>query len=88
MSFVGVHKVGNIKSKRVFAAEKTSSEEEKRRQLQQNYFCEFKNPKQYIKAKLKMLQNEMYIKPTEEEVEHLYSLKTDVAIDNAVHSIN
>lgn len=87
MSFIGVHKVGNIKSRRVFASEKTDNEIEKRRQLQQNYVDDFVNPKQYIKAKLKMLRNEMFIKPTEEEVEHLYSLETSVAIDNAVHSI-
>ena len=87
MSFVGIHKVGNIRSRRVFASEKESREAEHRRQLQQAYFEEFINPEQYVKAKLKMLKNEMYIKPTEEEIAHLYSLKTDVAIDNAVHSI-
>lgn len=82
MSFIGVHKVGNIKSRRVFA-----SETEQREAEHKNYFEEFKNPKQYVKAKLKMLRNDMFIKPTEEEIEYLYSLKTDVAIDNAVHSI-
>lgn len=87
MSFIGVHKVGNIKSRRVFAPEKTDSETEKRRQLQQNYIEEYKNPKQYIKAKLKMLRNEMFIEPTEEEIRHLLTLRSDVAIDNAVHSI-
>ena len=84
---IDIHKVGNIKSRRVFAAENTTGYAERRRQLNQNYIDEFVNPKQYIKAKLKMLRNEMFIKPTEEEVEHLYSLKTSVAIDNAVHSI-
>ena len=87
MSFIGIHKVGNIKSKRTFATEYDSSEAEKRRQLQQHYIEEFKNPKQYIKAKLKMLRNEMFIQPTEEEIRHLLTLKSDVAIDNAIHSI-
>lgn len=87
MSFVGIHKVGNIKSKRNFAVELDTGRAERDRQYNQHYVEEFKNPKQYIKAKIKMLRNEMYIQPTEEEIDHLYLLKTDVAIDNAVHSI-
>lgn len=47
----------------------------------------FKSPKQYVKEKLRMLRYDMYIYPTLEEVEHLYSLKTDVAIDNAVKAL-
>lgn len=84
---IDIHKVGNIKSRRNFAVEGESAYSERRRQLNQNYIDEFVNPKQYIKAKLKMLRNEMFIKPTQKEIDHLYSLKSDVAIDNAVHSI-
>jgi hypothetical protein len=51
------------------------------------WFDEFKSPKQYVEAKIKMLMHDMYIRPTEEEVKHLMSLKTPTAIDNAVHSI-
>lgn len=86
MSFIDTHRIGNVKSKRVFAVE-SKREPESRRQDRQSYFDEFRNPTQYIKAKLKMLRNEMYIEPTQGEIDHLYSLKTDVAIDNAVHSI-
>ena len=87
MSVTRASNFGNIKSRRVFAVEDTSGDTEYRRQLQQNYIIEYKNPKQYIKAKLKMLRNEMFIQPTEEEIRHLLTLRSDVAIDNAVHSI-
>lgn len=51
------------------------------------WYDRFENPEQYIKAKLRMLQDDMYIRPTEEEIKHLYSLKTEGDINNAVHSI-
>lgn len=51
------------------------------------WYDDFVNPKQYIEAKLHVLQCDMYIKPTKEEIEHLHELKTKTAIDNAVHSI-
>lgn len=41
----------------------------------------------YVDAKLKMLKCEMLIEATDEEINHLYSLKSETAIDNAVHSI-
>lgn len=84
---ISIHKVGNIKSKRIFASEGVMGYSERRRQFNENYIDEFKNPEQYVKAKIKMLRNEMYISPTEEEISHLLTLKTDVAIDNAIHSI-
>lgn len=43
--------------------------------------------KNYIRSKVKMLRNDMLIKPTDEELDNLNSLKTMVAVDNAVHSI-
>ena len=47
----------------------------------------FVNPKQYVKLKLDMLRNDMCIYPTNKEVAHLRSLKTQGDIDRAVHSI-
>lgn len=47
----------------------------------------FMSPKQYVKAKLKMLRNEMYIEPSGSEVAHLFELKSEIEIDQAVHSI-
>ena len=82
---VDIHKFGNIKSRRVFAVDNSVTEQN--RQRNESYFTEYKNPKQYIKAKLKMLKNEMCIQPTEEEIRHLLTLRSDVAIDNAIHSI-
>ena len=52
-----------------------------------DWYEDFRNPKQYIKFKLKMLRTDMEIKPTKEEVAHLYSLKTQGDIDRAVHDI-
>lgn len=51
------------------------------------WYDRFESPEQYVKVKIHMLKHDMYIKPTEEEVEHLYSLRNQTAIDNAVHSI-
>ena len=42
----------------------------------------FKTPEQYTKAKLKILDRDFYIKPTEEEIAHLKTLKTQISIDN------
>lgn len=47
----------------------------------------FDNPEKYIKKKLKMLKRDMYIEPSWKEIEHLRTLKTQVAIDNAIRSI-
>ena len=44
----------------------------------------FLTPEQYIKAKLKILHRDFYIDPTEAEIKHLYELKTQTAIDNAI----
>lgn len=48
---------------------------------------EFKTPRQYVDAKLKMLRNDMYIQPTPKEVFHLRELKTEGEINRAVASI-
>lgn len=49
----------------------------------------FKNPEQYLKAKLKILTDPRAfdITPTYEEMKHLETLKTQIAIDNAILSI-
>lgn len=49
----------------------------------------FKNPEQYIKAKLCILTDPrgFGITPTNEEIAHLHSLKTQISIDNAILSI-
>lgn len=51
------------------------------------FFDKFKSPEQYVKVKLRMLRNDMYIQPTEEEIARLHELKTETAIDAAVRSI-
>lgn len=60
---------------------------ERIRQRNENYLPEFIRADRYVRAKLNMLRNEMLIEPTDAEVAHLYELKTETAIDNAVHSI-
>ena len=47
----------------------------------------FKTPEKYIEQKLKILKRDFYITPTETELEHLDTLKTQIEIDNAVLSI-
>lgn len=47
----------------------------------------FKNPEKYIEAKIKILKRDFRIGPTEAEIEHLKTLKTQTAIDNAILSI-
>lgn len=49
----------------------------------------FKNPEQYIKARVKILSDRRSfgIIPTDEEMEHLRTLNTQVQIDNAIISI-
>ncbi len=47
------------------------------------------NPEKYLEAKLKILTDSrgFGIKPTEEELEHLRTLKTQTAIDNGILTI-
>lgn len=66
---------------------KESLEKARVRKLSKNWDEPFKNPKQYVDFKLDMLRIDMCIHPTSEEVAHLNTLKTETAIDNAVHSI-
>ena len=47
----------------------------------------FKTPKQYAEEKIKILEKDFYINPTDAEKLHLKTLKTQIAIDNAVLSI-
>lgn len=44
-------------------------------------------PAKYIKAHVKILERDFCIHPTEEELEHLKTLKTQISIDNAIISI-
>lgn len=48
---------------------------------------DFRNPKQYLREKLKILRDDMRIKPTWQELDHLNTLKTEGDIDRAIHSI-
>ena len=48
---------------------------------------QWKTPEKYVEAKLKILRRDFKIKPTESEIAHLNTLKTQVAIDNACLSI-
>ena len=57
------------------------------KQERECWFAEFKTPKQYADAKIKMLREDMFIKPTKKEIEHLYSLKTQHDIDRSIASI-
>lgn len=47
----------------------------------------FRNPAQYLKAKLKVLSRDSYITPTDEEMKYLGTLETQVQIDNAIITI-
>ena len=44
-------------------------------------------PEKYIKAKLKILRRDFCIEPTDEEIKHVTTLTTQIAIDNAIQSI-
>ena len=57
------------------------------RQVKEKWLHEFENPKQYVSLKVDMLMKDMYIQPTEEEIKHLNSLKTQGDIDRAVKTI-
>lgn len=76
------------RSKREFGVEKTKeNQKEADRQKNDSFFITFVTPEQYVEDKIEMLREEMYIKPTDDEIAHLKTLKTEVSIDNAVHSI-
>lgn len=47
----------------------------------------FKNPEQYVKAKFKIWKRDFYIEPTDEEREHIKTLKNQTQIDNAFQSL-
>lgn len=47
----------------------------------------FTTPEKYLKTKLKVLIRDFCIYPTEEELAHLKTLKTQVTIDNAILGI-
>ena len=47
----------------------------------------FSTPEKYISAKLKILRRDFRVEPTKEELAHLNTLTTQIAIDNAVLGI-
>lgn len=52
-----------------------------------SYIPKFENPNQFIEEKIKMLRKEFRIRLTNEEINHLYELKTEVDINAAVKTI-
>ena len=52
-----------------------------------NHAPAFKNAKQFIQAKLKMLMDDFCIYPTETEIKHLHELATESEINRAVRQI-
>lgn len=47
----------------------------------------YRTIKQYVKAKLKMLRRDFFMNITEEEEAHMYSLKTETAVDRYVRDL-
>ena len=47
----------------------------------------FRNPRQYLKKKLAILTDHFCIEPTSDDLIHLKTLQTKIAIDNAIISI-
>ena len=41
----------------------------------------------YIKEKLRMLQEDFYLKLTEEEINHMRSLTRDIDVDHYAHTL-
>lgn len=80
---------GHQRSTRVFATENVNAVKQEENQETYDGCPEmvFKNPKDYVNRKLRMLRDDMWIEPTKEEIDHLYSLKTRGDIDRAVHSV-
>ena len=52
-----------------------------------SYIPKFENPNQFIEEKLVMLHDHLKITPTNEEINHLYELKTEYEINAAVKTI-
>ena len=48
---------------------------------------QFKDKRQYVQAKLKILVSDFRICPTKKEIEHLYELSTESEINRAVRQI-
>ena len=77
------------KSKRCFAKETEVEKNNKTKNLlsEDRYYGDSRSIEAFIKSKIKMLRKDMYIEPTKEELDKLWSLKSMVAVDNVVHSI-
>lgn len=52
-----------------------------------SYIPKFETPNQFIEEKIKMLRSQFKITPTDEEINHLYDLKTEYEINAAVKTI-
>ena len=87
-----VKKYARQSSRRAFAKEEIEQNVDEKDENNYEYREDcpemmFVNAEDYIQRKLRMLREDMWIEPTEEELEHLHSLNTRGAIDSAVHSI-
>lgn len=51
------------------------------------YPSTFETPEKYINERLLILKRDFLIEPTEEELDHLGTLKTEMAIDAAIRKI-
>ena len=69
------------------ATTNTAGEFERIKRERKNWYTEYESPDSYVDFKIDMLVNEMFIEPTEDEIDHLRSLTTETAINNAVQSI-
>ena len=52
-----------------------------------SYIPKFKNPEQFIEEKLEMLFHQFKIHPTNDEIAHLYEMRTEGDINLAVKTI-
>lgn len=52
------------------------------------YPSTFETPEKYINERLLILKRDFLIEPTDEELEHLHTLKTEMAIDAAIRKIH
>ncbi len=61
-----------------------AEEAERKRTLDEEQADEFQT---YIKEKIKMLRKDFHIRLTDEEIAHIHSLETEIAVDNYCHDL-
>ena len=76
----------SVKPRRAFANE-TNNRVDPQKDERVSWRSKFTSPEKYIKEKLRMLRQDMYIEPTEEEIARLRSKTTEVEIDIVVRGI-